>query len=93
MPTAWDWKFGNMNSQWVLVVLKDGTHFGGLCGPDSFVSSDPTERDIYIQWVYDIDDEKNWHPRGETGVLICAGEVRTIEFWPYDLEENNVEQS
>ena len=41
MPTAWDWKIGDMTEQWVLVTLKDGTRFAGLCGSDSFISSDP----------------------------------------------------
>ena len=88
MPTAWDWKFSGMTYQWVLVTLKDGTRFAGFCGPESFMSSDPTERDIYIQWIYDIDDENKWSPRGENGVLIAAGEVQTIEFWPYNSQEN-----
>ena len=83
MPTAWDWKFGDMREQWVLVTLKDGTRFGGFCGKDSFMSSDPAERDLYIQWVYDIDDENNWTSPGTKGALIGAGEIRTIEFWPY----------
>ena len=56
------------------------------------MSSDPTERDIYIQRIYDINDEKNWSPRGENGVLIAAGEIKTIEFWPYTSQENPDEQ-
>lgn len=89
IPTAWDWKFGRMTNAWVLVTLKDGTTFAGFCGEDSFISSDPGERDIYIQWVYDVDPENNWSSRGDSGVLIAAGEVRTIEFWPYTPEENS----
>ena len=80
-----------MTYQWVLVTLKDGTRFAGFCGSESFMSSDPTERDIYIQRIYDIDDENKWSPRGDNGVLIAAGEVQTIEFWPYysqDSQEN-----
>ncbi len=56
-------------------------------GSDSFVSSDPTERDIYIQQIYDIDDPNNWNPRNH-GVLITGGEISTIEFWQLlDSEE------
>ena len=89
MPTAWDWKFGGVTyEQWVLVTLKDGTRFAGFCGTESFMSSDPTERDIYIQWIYEIDEKNNWFSRGESGVLIAAGEVQTIEFWPYISQEN-----
>ncbi len=92
IPTAWDWKFGDMPGQWVIVTLKDGTRFAGHCGKDSFTSSDPAERDIYIQRIYDIDDNDNWSPRGETGLLIAAGEIRTIEFLPYNPQENVNEQ-
>ena len=89
IPTAWDWKFGRMTSEWVLVTLKDGIRFAGFCGPQSFISSGAQERDIYLQWIYDIDAENKWSPRGENGLLIAAGEVRTIEFWPYVPEEKS----
>ena len=88
IPTAWDWKFGNMTEQWVLVTLKDGTRFAGFCGSDSFMSSDPAERDIYIQQVYDVDDNDNWSSSGEKALLITADEVQTVEFWPYVLQES-----
>jgi len=92
MPTAWDWKFSNMEPQWVLVTLKDGTRFAGCCSKDSFMSSDPAERDIYIQWIYDIGDDNQWHSRGENGVLLAAGEIRTIEFWPLSSQGDHDEQ-
>lgn len=88
IPTAWDWTFG-MNEQWVLITLKDGTRFAGLCGSESFMSSDPTERDIYIQQVYDVDDDNNWSSSGEKALLIIAGEIRTIEFWPFAIQESH----
>ena len=91
MPTAWDWKFGNTPAQWVLVTLKDGTRFAGFCGKGSFMSSDPKERDLYVERVYDVDDEHVWHPR-ESSVLIAPGEIRTMEFWPYKNEERSHEQ-
>ena len=49
--TSWDWKFGGINSQkqWILVTLKVGSTFAGYYGKHSFTSSDPTNRDIYIQ--------------------------------------------
>lgn len=81
IPTAWDWKFNGMTEQWVLVTLKDGTRFAGFYGEESFTSSSPDERDMYLQWVYDINDDGTLSPPdGEKGVLIAAGEIRTIEF-------------
>ena len=87
VPTAWDWKFGGMSPQWVLVTLKDGTRFAGFCGSESFMSSDPAERDIYIERIYNVDDDNNWNSRGENSVLIAAGEIQTIEFWPEVQQE------
>lgn len=92
IPFAWDWKFGGMTEEWVLVTLKNGTRFAGFCGENSFMSSDPIERDIYVQWIFDIDDKNIWHPRGENGILITAGEISTIEFWPYNSQEISDEQ-
>ena len=53
------------------------------------MSSDPNERDIYIQWVYEIDDDGKWSARDERGLFIAAGEVRTIEFWSDKPGENS----
>ena len=87
MPTAWDWKASTMQKSWVLVVLKDDTKFAGLCGVNSFLSTDQKERDLYLEKVYDVDDDNTWHPR-ENSVLITGGEIKTIEFWPYRKEES-----
>ena len=90
VPTAWDWKFGGlMKEQWVLVTLKNGVSFAGLYGRDSFAASSPEERDLYIQWIYDINEDETWSFAGEKGVLITADEISTIEFWDYSPEEKN----
>lgn len=88
LPTAWDWKFaGALEEQWVLVTLKNGISFAGLFGKESFASSSSDERDLYIQWIYDIDEDGTWSSPGRKGVLISATEVSTIEFWQYPLKE------
>ena len=88
IPTAWDWKFSNINKQWVLVTLTDGSQVAGHLGSGSFVSSDPTERDIYIEKVYSIDpDTETWQETGDSGILIAPGQVQTIEFWSYDTRQ------
>lgn len=85
LPTAWDWRFNRaVSEQWVLVTLKNGVQFSGLFGLESFAASSPNERDLYIQWLYDIDKEGNWFPVDERGkgLLISANEISTVEFWP-----------
>lgn len=81
MPTAWDWKFNQMRPEWVLVTLKDGTKFGGWFGKGSFAASDGKDHDLYVQQVFDLDDDSCWSDRGSS-VLIAAGEIRTVEFFP-----------
>lgn len=80
MPTAWDWKFGGMIGSWVVVTLKDGSQVAGWFGQRSFASSDPKERDLYVERVYRVDDDKQWHAT-ESGLLVPQGELRCIEFW------------
>lgn len=82
MPTAWDWKFSDAHPQWVMVTLKNGTQFAGLFGLRSFASSDPGERDIYIEKVYDLADDNTWIDVGERSALIAASEIQTVSFWP-----------
>lgn len=87
-PSAWDWKFGRMKDSYVLVTLKDGTKYAGWCGSNSFMSSDPRERDMYIEKMFDLSgDGKPWGDRGSDSVLICSNEIRTVEFISSDTKE------
>ena len=89
IPTAWDWKFSRMKPHWILVTFKDGTRIAGYCGRKSFISSDPSERDVYIEQIYDLDDNERWTPAEGKGLLILPGEISTIETWPCAEDENH----
>ncbi len=83
IPTAWEWTFGKMHApRWILVTMKDGRTVAGLFGDRSFASSDPGERDLYIEQLWDIDENGNW-AKGpeEKSVLISGGEIRFVELW------------
>jgi hypothetical protein len=76
----------------VHVKLKDGTKWAGHLGQGSFSSTDPSERDLYIEDVYLTGkDDKKWTKRG-SGVWIAHGEIQTIEFWPEHREPTDDEQ-
>lgn len=87
MPTAWDWKFSGMQGQLVLVTLKNNTKFAGYCGGRSFMSSEPGERDIYIEKIYRLGDNDSWSDSGHHSLLIAQGEISTIEFFPVTQKE------
>jgi uncharacterized membrane protein YedE/YeeE len=83
MESAWDWKFSRFPESLVTITLKDGSRVYGWCGADSFIGSDPKDRDLYIEQVYEVDEEGNWTLKTlGKGVYIAGGEVLTIEFIP-----------
>ena len=83
VETAWDCVLGTkMTEQWVIVTLKDGIYFGGFCGSESFISSEASERDLYIERIYDIDNNNTWHLRDKTSMLVASGQVSRIELIP-----------
>jgi hypothetical protein len=81
-PTSWDWRFATCETaRFVMVTLTDGTKFAGIFGVNSFASTDPAERDLYIEEVMDVDETGAWNYRDEVhGVLLLAKEIRFIEF-------------
>lgn len=83
---AWDWRFVDSKSCWVLVVLKDGTEWAGYLGTQSFMSSDPAERDIFIEKVYEIDSKTDVWTARTSSVWIAHSEIQSIEFWPGNKE-------
>ena len=90
VPTAWDWKFSKMPGQFVLIYLKDGRYFAGYCGADSFISSNPNERDLYVEDVYDLDENDKWI-KTRKSLLVLANEISTIEFWKDEVHERRKE--
>ncbi|MBI1418196.1 MAG: hypothetical protein GC146_13325 [Limimaricola sp.] len=86
VPTAWDWKFGRMGEHLVIVTLKDDTKFAGYCGRGSFMSSDPAERDLYIEKVYGWGERNSWLDRGDHGLWVASGELKSVEFFPASEE-------
>ena len=80
-PSAWDWTFSDLNEQYILVKLKNGSMFGGFLGADSFISSDPDERDLYIEEIFEIDEENNWVTNCH-GVYLTGRDISSIEFLP-----------
>ncbi len=82
IPTAWDYCFSKQNEGiWIIVTLKNGKEIYGLFDCNSFASSDYEERDLYIEKVYDINDDMNWNDNPQSKeMLICKDEIETIEF-------------
>ncbi len=56
-PSAWDWTIDLRESRWVRVHLRDGSTIGGFYGTSSFASLHTSQRDIYLEQVWFLDEE------------------------------------
>lgn len=83
IPTGWDYVFQKADDPaWVLVTLKDGSQVAGLFGTRSFASSEPAERDLYLESIFKIPDSGPWQVvQRSAGILIRADQISHIEFW------------
>ena len=83
LDSAWDWKFSRFEPSLVMLTLKDGSRISGWCGDQSFIGSNPKDRDFYIEQVYDVDAEGRWTLRTTNkGIYVAGGEIRLVEFIP-----------
>ncbi|MBW3243528.1 hypothetical protein KUV57_12720 [Epibacterium sp. DP7N7-1] len=80
VSTAWDWKFSRTEPRFVIVHMTNGKKFGGLFSGNSFASSDPSERDIFLEEVYSISASGVWKELHGREVLIRPSDISSIEF-------------
>lgn len=81
-PTAWDYVFSRQEPSFVQITLANGTRIRGVYSSGSFSSSDPGQRDIYVEQACRLDG-REWKPlsRG-TSVLITSQNIEYIQFIP-----------
>jgi hypothetical protein len=83
VPTAWDYVFSHSppTGFWTLVTLVDGSTVAGIFTDRSFASSDPMERDLFLERVDRVEDDGTWQPVPmNRGVWIHGKALRAIEF-------------
>lgn len=85
-PTAWDFFFGIGKECFMLIHLNTGKMIGGLYYLNSYASSYPQQKDLYLKEVWKITDEGKFIKKIEAseGLLICYNAIEYIElFNPY----------
>lgn len=88
---AWDHVFGSRRCYYVIITLKSGRRIGGAYGEASFTSSGSHEEQIYIEKIWEIDEEQGFiEERKHTcGMLISHDRIETIEFiWTSNDQKN-----
>jgi hypothetical protein len=94
IPTAWDWQFGRIDdARFVLITLKDDSVVRGFFGGNSFASTAPGERDIYVEQLYEPSHDQDWAMADAgKGALIPGGQIKTVEFFPIHWDEGGHEK-
>lgn len=91
----WDFVFARRESFYVIIKLKSGQRIGGFYGGESFSSSAPCEEQIFIETVWDVDEDQGFvqkHVRSR-GMLISGANIETIEFIGLEDDEQQPEAS
>ena len=92
IPTAWDRVFSNITPKWVIVTLKNGGQIYGYLGTNSYASSDPEERDLFISHTVHKTPQGTLEFVNETkGIYLRSEDITTIEF--LDPRQQNPEHS
>lgn len=79
-PRAWDFSFGNIGEAYVRVLTTDGTYLGGWYGQDSYVSSFPEPREMFLEQAHYMENDGEFGaaiPR--TSIYIRCDDVRAVE--------------
>ncbi len=88
IPSAWDYKFSNItDKKYVIVDMTDDTKIYGLFAYNSFASSAPNERDLYLEQCYTYQEGQPWEPveRNE-GIIIKGSMIKAITFFEDQYE-------
>jgi len=91
-PTAWDYWFSKREASLVYIMLIDGREIRGWFGGDSFASSNPEERDIFVEKVYlKSTHSEQWEDNPENnGIYVPKDMIKFIEFKKSKEGNNNV---
>jgi hypothetical protein len=78
--SSWDWLFTKYESHQILITLKDNTEICGWYGKNSFTSSDPAERDMFVEYIYKKDENGYYFDNPDNhGLYISKDQIKFIE--------------
>ncbi len=89
-PTAWDYLFRKQRAYWIWLTFKSGKMMAGLFGPNSFASSFPQKRDLYVEKLLRLDEAGRVVEliEGSAGALVMMNDLERVEF--FEIGDVNV---
>lgn len=81
VPTAWDYQFKKEEPRYLTVYLQDGGIVFGYWGSESFASSIRENKDLFLEKIFDVNEDKEWVENNKNkGIWIPAESIKYIEF-------------
>lgn len=86
IPEAWDYQFSKTLPVWVRVHLRDESVIGGFFGERSLASSNPERRDLFVERVFLLDENRVFKDpvAGSRGMWIRGEDIKLVEFLAAD---------
>ena len=79
IPAAWDRVFSNITPCWVIVTLKNGGQVFGYLSPQSYASSAPEERDLFISHTVRATSGGFEFVKNTKGIYLRGDDITSIE--------------
>jgi hypothetical protein len=81
-PRAWDFAFREIEPTYVRLLTTDGVWLGGWYGENSFVSSFPEPREVFIETAHLMEPDGSFGAEvpGSNGLYVRCDDIRAIEF-------------
>lgn len=81
-PTAWDKKAPGLGGHWIRIRIADQTWIGGWYGNDSYISTYPEPRDIFIEDQHHVAADGTIGSRvdGSAGVWLAVKDGDVVEW-------------
>lgn len=94
-PRAWDYTFRDIGPCYVRVLTVEGTWLGGWYGENSFVSSYPEPREMFIETAHLMGGDGSFGAEqlGSNGIYVRCDDVRAVELVDGSLSRDDTEAS
>lgn len=81
-PRAWDFAFNDIDPTYVRILTADGRYLGGWYGNDSYVSSYPEPREIFLETANLMERDGSFGDEvvGSAGLYVRCDDVVLVEF-------------
>lgn len=82
VPTAWDFANTRLEPGFIRVLTKDGLWIGGYAGEQSFFTSYPETREVFVEEAWDLDNDGAFQSAipASVGMWVRCDDAQLVQF-------------